>query len=195
MSDGDRHSAAVLLVAGSLRRGGYTTRLLQHTSELLHLRVTTSDDVRTLPIYDADLDGEGLVATVAAARRRVAEAAGLLISTPQYNGTVPGGLKNWLDWMSRPFRAHVLVGKPIAVLGASPGAGGAVPAVTWLRATLESLGAVVVGEPVAIPNVAEVIDANGRVADEADGQLQALAAALEDAIRGIAAMPRTEAPS
>jgi chromate reductase, NAD(P)H dehydrogenase (quinone) len=182
VTDGDRDSAAVLLVAGSLRHGGYTTRLLQYTAALLHRAVTSSDDVRTLPMYNADLDGEGATATVTAARQRVTESAGLLIATPQYNGTIPGGLKNWLDWMSRPFRAHVLIGKPIAVLGASPGSGGALPAVTWLRTTLESLGAVVVGDLVAIPNVVEQFDEHDTLRAEVDLQLQALAVALEAAI-------------
>lgn len=184
MSDGDRDSAPVLLVAGSLRHGGYTTRLLQHTAALLQTTVTSSDDVRTLPIYDADLDGEGVIAPVTAVRERVSGAAGLLISTPQYNGTIPGGLKNWLDWMSRPFRAHVLIGKPVAVLGAAPGSGGAQPAVTWLRNTLGSLGAEVVGEVVAIPNVAEQFDGDWLVTnDDVGEQLRALAQALDQAIQ------------
>ena len=184
-SGGDSEASGVLLVAGSLRRGGYTTKLLRRTAQLVQHPVIDSDDVRTLPMYDADLDGDGVTAQVEAARQRVARARGLLIATPQYNGTVPGGLKNWLDWMSRPFRAHVLIGKPTGVVGAAPGQGGALPAVTWLRNTLESLGAVVVGETVAIPNVAEQLGGDGAWNDEVETRLRGLASALDDAIGAV----------
>jgi chromate reductase, NAD(P)H dehydrogenase (quinone) len=170
----------ILMIPGSLRSGSHTTRLLRATGRLVPSPYTVdfADMVRALPHYDADLDGEGALASVVTARGRLAAASALIISTPEYNGTIPGGLKNWIDWVTRPPTQHVLVGKPIAVLGGSPNSKGAVAAVTWLRNTLGYLGAVVVGDPVAIPDIANAVDDDGSVTDEVADKLQALVAAL-----------------
>jgi chromate reductase, NAD(P)H dehydrogenase (quinone) len=174
----------ILLIPGSLRSDSYTTRLLQASGQLVSspYAVELADMVRALPHYDADLDGEGAIASVVTARARLASAAALIISTPEYNGTIPGGLKNWIDWVTRPPRQHVLVGKPIAVVGGSPNSKGAAGAVTWLRDTLGYLGAVVVGEPVTISDIANAIDDRGSVTDEVADQLRALVAALVETL-------------
>jgi chromate reductase, NAD(P)H dehydrogenase (quinone) len=174
----------ILLIPGSLRSGSFTTRLLRATGQLVPSRYTVelTDMVRALPHYDADLDGEGAIASVVTARARLASAAALVISTPEYNGTIPGGLKNWIDWVTRPPTRHVLVGKPIAVVGGSPNSKGAVSAVTWLRNTMGYLGAVVVGDPVAIPDIATAIDDHGSVSEEVADQLRALVATVVAAL-------------
>jgi chromate reductase, NAD(P)H dehydrogenase (quinone) len=170
----------ILLIPGSLRSGSYTTQLLRAAGLLVPSPYVAefADQVSQLPHYNADLDGEAAPRVVVSTRAALDSAAALIISTPEYNGTVPGGLKNWVDWVTRPVRAHVLVGKPIAVVGAAPGSKGATGAVTWLRNTLAALGAVVVGDAVAIPDVANTILEDGSVIDEVADQLGALVSAL-----------------
>jgi chromate reductase len=171
---------SVLLVPGSLRSGSHTSRLLRATGQLVPAPYTTefADQVRSLPHYDADFDGEAALPIVVSTRAALDAAAAVIISTPEYNGTVPGGLKNWVDWVTRPAKAHVLVDKPIAIVGAAPGSKGAVGAVTWLRNTMGLLGAVVVGEAVAIPDIVNKVEADGSYVDEVTEQLQALVSAL-----------------
>ena len=183
----------VLLIPGSLRSGSHTTRLLRATGLLVPAPYVTefADQVRPLPHYDADFDGEGATPIVVSTRAALQAAAGLIISTPEYNGTIPGGLKNWVDWVTRPVKAHVLVGKPIAIVGAAPGSKGAVKAVTWLRDTLSALGAVVVGEPVAIADVVNQVDDDGSFVDEVQEQLLAVVDALVAAL----ALPADATPS
>ena len=174
----------ILLVPGSLRAGAYSTRVLRIAASLLPdgLPVEFADLVRALPHYDADLDGEGETEAVRIVRQRVATSAGLIVATPEYNGTIPGGLKNAFDWLTRPFRAHSLIDKPLAVIGTSPGPKGAIGAVTWTRTTLGLLGASVVGEPVAIGDVATQLDGSGELAPEALDQMVALIGAFVAAV-------------
>lgn len=176
----------ILLVPGSLRAGSHTTRLLELAATLLPDSVVAErpELIRDLPHYDADLDGERAPETVRIARQRAADAAGLIISTPEYNGSIPGGLKDWLDWVTRPAREHVLVGKPVVVIGAAPNSKGAVKAVTWLHSTLAAIGVAVVGEPVAIPGIADLFDDDGRLPDEIEAELAAVVDALVAAIGG-----------
>ncbi|MGE3621374.1 MAG: NADPH-dependent FMN reductase [Acidimicrobiia bacterium] len=170
----------VLLVPGSLRAGSFTGRLLHAAGALLPDRydVEPTDLVRPLPYYDADLDGPDAPAPVVTARRRVAQAAGLVVATPEYSGTIPGGLKNTLDWLTRPPREHVLVDKPVVVLGASPNSRGAAAAVDWLRSALARIGAVVIGDVVAVPDVLDHLDADGRPDAEVVARLRHAVEAL-----------------
>jgi len=171
----------IVLVAGSLRSGSYTTILLRRAGQLVprRFRVVELDAIRPLPHYDADLDGEAAPPVVRQARHELAEAAGVLVSTPEYNGQIPGGLKNWIDWVTRPQGAHVLVGKPAAAFGAAPGAKGARTAVDWLAGTLARLGCVVVvGEPPAIAEVKTKIGEDGSIDADVESQLQSLVDAL-----------------
>jgi chromate reductase, NAD(P)H dehydrogenase (quinone) len=170
----------VLLIPGSLRSGSHTTRLLRATGQLVPAPYVTefADQVRALPHYDADFDGEGALPIVVSTRVALEDAAALIISTPEYNSTIPGGLKNWVDWVTRPAKAHVLIGKPIAVIGAAPGSKGAIGAVTWLRNTMGYLGSQVVGEVVAIPDIVNKVAEDGAYIDEVTEQLQALVSAL-----------------
>jgi len=179
----------IVLVAGSLRSGSYTKVLLGRAGQLVpdRFQVIESDDVRALPHYDADLDGERAPETVRRARATLATAAAVIIATPEYNSSIPGGLKNWVDWVTRPVRQHVLVGKPVAVLGGAPNARGAATAVNWLGTLLDRLGAVVAGVPLAVPEIATEIEPGGSVSDAVDRQLVDLIDALVMAIDAVPA--------
>lgn len=166
----------VLLVAASLRAGAHTTALLEHAAGLLPEGYTGRrvDLITPLPHYNADLDGPDAPDSVRAARLAVATADALIIATPEYNGSIPGGLKNAIDWITRPPREHPLVGKPVAVISAAPGSKGAAAAAGWLHQTLAYLGARPVGEPVSVADVTGHIDASRRVDDDTSARLQEL---------------------
>ncbi len=116
----------ILILAGSLRRDSYNRALARAAAQLAPSGVSagTFDGLAALPFYDGDLEDAGLPATVVALRRAIVDADALLLATPEYNGATSGVLKNALDWASRgPVR--ILAGKPVAVMGASTGGGGA----------------------------------------------------------------------
>ncbi len=172
----------VLVIVGSLREGSYTGALARAARELAPAEwdVELVDDLGALPHYDADLDTDDVPAPVRRLRERIGRADALLIVTPEYNGSVPGVLKNAVDWASRPHRRAALSGKPVAVVSASPGAYGALWAQNDLRRILGIAGARVVDGELAVPRVNELVAADGSVADGAlrrrlRGQLDALA--------------------
>jgi chromate reductase len=117
---------------GSLCRGSHNTNLLRAAAEVLPpgVQIEVYDRMRELPPYDADRDTDPADPAVARLREEIAAADGVLIATPEYNGSIPGLLKNALDWASRPFPDNALRGKPVAVVGASTGLFGAV----WAQA-------------------------------------------------------------
>jgi chromate reductase len=136
----------ILGISGSLRRGSHNSSLLRAAAELLPPGVELSiyDELRDLPPYDADLDTEFADPAVARLREKIEAADGVLIATPEYNGSIPGALKNALDWASRPFPDNALRGKPVAVIGASTGLFGAVWAQAETRKVLGIIGADVI---------------------------------------------------
>src|SRR5437773_8030295 len=109
-------------IAGSLRQESFNRGLLRGSVELAPatLRITVHD-LLPIPVYNADVESQGIPEPVAALRDAVRTADGLLIATPEYNHGVPGVLKNAIDWLSRPPRASALNGKVAAIMGASPG--------------------------------------------------------------------------
>ncbi|HEV7492713.1 NAD(P)H-dependent oxidoreductase [Baekduia sp.] len=136
----------ILGLSGSLRSGSHNTALLRAAALSLPsgVELEVYDGLRDLPPYDADLDVEGgrdPIEAVARLREAIAEADGILISTPEFNGSIPGVLKNALDWASRPFPDSALKGKPTAVLGASTGLFGAVWAQAETKKILGIIGA------------------------------------------------------
>ena len=136
----------ILGISGSLRRDSYNSMLLRAAAELLPpgAELEVYDGLKAVPPYDAD-DDEGFApAVVRELREAVAEADAVLIATPEYNASVPGALKNALDWVSRPHATNPLRGKPAAVVGASTGMFGAVWAQAELRKVLQTIGARVV---------------------------------------------------
>jgi chromate reductase len=164
----------VLVIPGSLREGSFSAALARAVCALDVEGVTTEyfDAVRDLPIYDQDLDRDPLPAAAAALRERITAADGLFIVTPEYNYNIPGGLKNAIDWASRPFAAHCLLEKRIAVVGCSPGTRGGKASVEYLRSVVPQLKAHLVGPEVLIPAVNTLVDGNGVVDASVRGRLR-----------------------
>ncbi len=136
----------ILGIAGSLRSGSVNAQLLQLAAETLPdgVELAVWEGLREIPPFDQDTEETPSVA-VAGFRSAVAGADAVLIATPEYNGSIPGTLKNALDWGSRPGATNVFRGKPVAVIGASPGAFGGVWAHEETRKVLGIMGARVVG--------------------------------------------------
>ena len=184
----------ILAISGSLRRDSHNTMLLRAAEELLPSSDTLElwDGLREVPPYDQDEDAAPAPPAVAALRAAVASADAVLIATPEYNHSLPGTLKNALDWGSRPFATNVFRGKPVAVIGASAGIFGAVWAQAELRKVLAAMGARVTDVEVTAGQAREKFDSDGRlVDDEIRAQLQdaigALQAEVEPALADVAA--------
>jgi chromate reductase len=136
----------ILGIVGSLRRGSYNHALLREAAERLPAgaELVEFDRLGEIPPYDADVEAEGTPEPVEALRRAMREADAVLVATPEYNHSIPGALKNALDWASRPAGQSALTGKPAAVVGASTGMFGAVWAQAETRKVLGALGGRVV---------------------------------------------------
>ncbi|HWK28431.1 MAG TPA: NADPH-dependent FMN reductase [Solirubrobacter sp.] len=132
----------ILGISGSLRRGSHNRRLLRAAAALLPpgSELVEWDGLRELPAFDQDLE-EAPPPSVRDFFDAIEDADALLISTPEYNSSLPGALKNALDWASRPFPDNVLRYKPAAVIGASTGLFGAVWSQAEVRKTLKASGA------------------------------------------------------
>jgi chromate reductase, NAD(P)H dehydrogenase (quinone) len=132
----------ILGIAGSVRRGSYNRRLLRAAGQMLPpgVDLVEWEGLDRLPIFNEDRETSP-PASVEDLFAAIEEADGLLIATPEYNASVPGGLKNALDWASRPFPDNVLRDKPSAVIGASTGLFGAVWAQAEVRKALKASGA------------------------------------------------------
>ena len=169
----------VLGISGSLRRDSYNTALLFNAP----LELELWDGLKAIPPYDEEDDLDPAPAAVAAFRAAIAGADAVLFATPEYNSSVPGQLKNALDWASRPIATNVLRNKPVAVVGASTGAFGAVWAQAELRKVLAATGARVVDGEVAVGHAHERFDAEGRLVDEQ------LREQLAEVVRALAGSP------
>jgi chromate reductase len=157
----------VLGISGSLRDDSFNRKLLANAAEVLPDDVTLEiwDGLKAVPPFDEDdeqLHPEGVVRL----RDALADADALLIATPEYNHSIPGQLKNAIDWASRPFDYTVLRGKPTAVIGASTGAFGAVWAQAELRKVLRAAGARVVEAELPLSFAGRRFDPEGRLVDE-----------------------------
>src|SRR6186713_3396286 len=142
----------VLAVSGSLRRDSHNTNLLRAAAELAGEDVDFElwDGLKAVPPYDEDDDVEPVAPAVARLRAAVAGADAVLLSTPEYNSSVPGQLKNALDWISRPLATNPVRNTPAAVVGASAGVFGAVWAQAELRKVLSAMGARVLDVELAV---------------------------------------------
>jgi chromate reductase len=158
----------VLGISGSLRRDSYNTKLLRAAEELLppYVQFEVWDGLKAVPPYDEDDDVDPAPAAVAALRAAVAAADAILLATPEYNSSVPGQLKNAIDWLSRPLATNPLRNKPVAVVGASAGAFGAVWSQAELRKVLAATGARVVDAEVAVGHAPTRFDEHGALVDE-----------------------------
>jgi chromate reductase, NAD(P)H dehydrogenase (quinone) len=155
----------LLAISGSLRRGSYNSALL-HAAAAACVRTAQFVVWRGLadiPPYNEDL--RDTPTPVAKLRREITNAEAVLIATPEYNGSVPGALKNALDWASRPLPDNCLRRKPVAVIGASIGMFGARWAQAELRKVLQTIGASVLDTELPIAAADKAFTANGRLRD------------------------------
>jgi chromate reductase, NAD(P)H dehydrogenase (quinone) len=133
----------VLAISGSLRTGSNSTALLRALREEAPegTEVVLWDGLKAIPPYDEDDDGVHAPAQVTAFRELVAAADAVFFATPEYNSSIPGALKNALDWASRPLATNAFRNKPVAVISSSAGAFGGVWAAAELRKVLGAMGA------------------------------------------------------
>lgn len=172
----------VLGISGSLRKGSFNTAVLRAAVELAPEGMTIETaDIRAIPAYDEDVRTAGLPDAVKKLREAIAGADALLIVTPEYNYSIPGVLKNAIDWASRPPN-QPFAGKPLAIMGASGGLGGTMRAQYHLRQVAVFLDMHPLNKPeVFVRSAQEKVDASGTLTDEATRkvigeQLVALAA-------------------
>jgi chromate reductase len=160
----------VLGIAGSLRRGSYNRRLLEAAAEVAPsgMNLILFDGLGTLPLFDEDLERgtNGGPEPVRRLRDEVAAADALLIATPEYNWSIPGVLKNAIDWLSRPAPTELLAGKAVAVIGASAGLWGTRLAQSHLRQVLAATESLVLPAPTLfIPKAERAFDEHGKLID------------------------------
>jgi chromate reductase, NAD(P)H dehydrogenase (quinone) len=161
-------------LCGSLRHGSFNRMLLRAAVEAAPPATSIApESIREIPLYDGDVEEKGMPAAVQRLKERIAEADGLLIVTPEYNNSIPGVLKNAIDWLSRPASdiPRVFRGRPVAIMGATPGRGGtALSQAAWLP-VVRFLGMQPWFESaVLVSDAGTVFDSDGRVADAATRQ-------------------------
>jgi chromate reductase len=158
----------VLGIAGSLRRGSYNRSLLRAAVELApkDMEISAWERLAEIPLYDGDVEAAGHPEPVVALDRAMREADAILFATPEYNHGIPGVLKNAIDWTSRPASDPGFGGKPVGIMGATPGTGATIRAQVSLRQSL-SAATYLMGRPeVLIARAGERFDAEGRLTDE-----------------------------
>jgi chromate reductase len=177
----------VLGISGSLRRDSFNSALLRVAAERLPagVELVAYERLADLPPYDEDVELDGVPAPVEHLRRAVRDADAVLIATPEYNHSIPGQLKNALDWVSRPAGESALNGKPAAAIGASTGMFGAVWAQAETRKVLGALGGRVVEAELPVARARDLLDERGELqlppqqAEQLEEILSELVAAAE----------------
>jgi chromate reductase len=166
--EGTPRAVKVAGFAGSLRQGSFNRALLRAAVELAPERMAIETlDIADIPLFNADVEAQGDPEPVAAFKRAIGAADGLLIATPEYNLGVPGVTKNAIDWASRPPRESVLDGKPVAVMGATPGMGGTARGQSQLRQAFVFTNSYAMPQPeVLVRRASDLFDADGRLTDE-----------------------------
>lgn len=162
----------ILGISGSLRSGSLNTALLRAAIELSPpgMEVVEYGGLRDVPPYDGDADGAEPPEAVADLRRRIREADGLLIATPEYSYSIPGVLKNAIDWASRPPTAPSLQHKHVAIMGAAPANTGTMRAQLALRRMFVWTDSVPVVQPeIYVFRAAERFDEDGQLRDQITG--------------------------
>ena len=172
----------ILALSGSLRRASHNRALIRAAAAELPPTVTLEewDGLADVPPYDEDADVEPAPYAVERLRDALADADAVLISTPEYNASMPGVLKNALDWASRPFPANALREKPVAVVGASTGLFGAVWAQAETRKVLKAIGADVLEHELPVGLAQDAFGPDGRLVDS-DAQAR-LGAIVQDLV-------------
>jgi chromate reductase, NAD(P)H dehydrogenase (quinone) len=179
----------VLGISGSLRRDSYNSALLRAAAERLPAGVELVEYERLgeIPPYDPDVEALGTPEVVAELREAVRSADAVLVATPEYNHSIPGQLKNALDWVSRPAGHSALMGKPAAAIGASTGMFGAVWAQAEARKVLGALGGRVVESELPIPGAKEHYEDGWlELSPEQSQQLQEILAELVSEVEELA---------
>lgn len=159
-------------ISGSLRKASFNTALLRAASELMPEGATLAlHSIRDIPLYDGDVEAaEGLPAAVQSLKDAIAGSQGLVIASPEYNASIPGVLKNAIDWLSRPPAdiKRVFADKPVALVGATPGPGGTRLAQTAWLPVFRLLGMRPWwGKSLYVGGASKVFDAEGKLTDEA----------------------------
>jgi NAD(P)H-dependent FMN reductase len=165
------HMIKLLGISGSLRRGSHNSALLRAATKLMPPDSTLEvASIRGIPLYDYDIEVQGMPATVTQLKDAIVAAAGVLLVTPEYNNGIPGVFKNAIDWLSRPSSdiKRVFGGRPFAVMGASPGGYGTILSqAAWLP-VLRTLGTQAwSGGRLMVARAASVFDESGTLKDAA----------------------------
>ena len=162
----------LLGIVGSLRKASINRALLRVVGEVLPdgVGLTTFDRIGELPLFNSDLPA--VPEPVEALKAAIADAHGVIIAVPEYNYSVPGSLKNAIDWASRPPATTPLRGKPIGIIGSSIGMSGSMRAQYHLRQILLYTDSPVLGQPeVLIPKASERFDSELRLNDDPTREL------------------------
>jgi chromate reductase, NAD(P)H dehydrogenase (quinone) len=173
----------ILGISGSLRRDSHNTSLLRAAAEAAgpDVELELYDGLKEIPPYDEDDDVHPRPRSVARLNEAITSADAVLFSTPEYNSSIPGQLKNAIDWVSRPVATNALRNKPVAVVGASTGGFGAVWAQAELRKVLSALGARVLDVELPVPHAHTRFEDGGLTDDEIRAALEDVLEALTDA--------------
>jgi chromate reductase len=176
-----RPRLSVLAIPGSTRRDSFNRQLLEAARSAVSpsVEILIFEGLKAIPPFDEDDEAEPPTQVVDL-RQKIAISDAVLIATPEYNSSLPGQLKNVLDWVSRPHRASVLQDKPAAVIGASPSPFGAVRAQAAVRQVLSASGAGVIEGGLAVSRAYEAFDPDGQLRDTVQAQQ------LRDTVRALA---------
>jgi chromate reductase len=175
----------ILGISGSLRRDSHNTSLLRAAAEVAgpDVELVLYEGLKEIPPYDEDDDLHPRPESVARLNEAIATADAVLVATPDYNASIPGQLKNAIDWVSRPIATNVLRNKPVLVVGASTGAFGAAWAQAELRKVLAALGARVLDVELPVPHAHTRFEEGELIDDEIWANLAESVEALAAEIR------------
>jgi NAD(P)H-dependent FMN reductase len=158
----------ILGISGSLRKRSFNTALLRAAESRFHPLIEIGD-ISQIPLYNADIESNAMPEPVLQLKSRLMDAGGLLLVTPEYNSSVPGVLKNAVDWLSRPSLdvSNVFHGKPVAVIGASPGGFGTIMAQSaWLQVFHGMGGRFFSARRLMVSGASRAFDEHGNLTDE-----------------------------
>ena len=162
----------ILVLVGSLRRDSLNKKLAQNLARLADGGADFIFAGINLPLYNQDLEEDDFPASAQKLKDQIEQADGILIATPEYNRSIPGVLKNALDWTSRPAGENSWRNKPVAIVGATPGLIGTAMAQTNLRLVLGFLGARIMSDPeLYLPGADKMFKADGQAIEEEIGHL------------------------